>query len=131
MTERNRPGSGRQRSLDENYFIKVLRTAFRRRSAQFGLAFIGLIAFCAVFAPLLANSHPLLLSDQGRLYSPMLRFLSAGDVALFSVFVIIVALIWLPIQVSQKLAVGAVSSATAVVLCFAFISPPQLTRNGT
>lgn len=72
---RNRP----PRSESARLFMAILGY----RSAWFGFAWIGLIAFCGIFAPLIANSFPLLVKLQGRGWSsPLLRHLSMMDVVL-------------------------------------------------
>ena len=54
-----------------------------RWGARLGLIWIGWVAFLAVFAPLLASSHPLLMrTKDGEWSSPMLNHLSAVDVVL-------------------------------------------------
>jgi len=60
----------------------------RRGGAIFGLSWLGVVAFFAVFAPLLANGHPLILRtlDAGGLVTstsyPILKFLRPSDVLL-------------------------------------------------
>jgi len=51
------------RPAEASYAKKVMRDVFSRIGAKLGLAWIAVIAFVAVFAPFLANSHPLLLNS--------------------------------------------------------------------
>ena len=68
---------------------QVLVDTFSRPGARLGLAWIGVIAFCAVFAPFLANSHPSLLKRAGNLEFPLLRHLTPTDlIALASALLI-------------------------------------------
>ena len=43
------------------YAKMVIREAFSQISARIGLLWVGVIAFFAVFAPFIANTHPYLL----------------------------------------------------------------------
>jgi len=56
----------------------VLRTV-GQISARVGLVWIGTIAFCAVFAPLLASSYPILLRVDNKWSSPLAAHLTAVD----------------------------------------------------
>ncbi|HZW09497.1 MAG TPA: ABC transporter permease [Phycisphaerales bacterium] len=60
----------------------------RRPGAIFGLSWIAIVAFFAVFAPVLASGHPVLMSERmpdgswGEPSSPLLRYLGAADILL-------------------------------------------------
>jgi len=72
------------------WLAEVMDDTVGRTGARLGLAWIFVVAFFAVFAPFLANSHPYLLKaddpDLARRFgtwsSPLLRFLSGADVTL-------------------------------------------------
>src|SRR4051812_3021910 len=64
---------------------QVWRYTIVRPSAKFGLVWIGIVAFCAVFAPLLANSFPLAAKIDGKWSSPAWQHITAADVALLLV----------------------------------------------
>jgi peptide/nickel transport system permease protein len=66
----------------EPWLAGVWRHAMQHWPARLGLLWIVAIAFCALFAPLLANSHPLLMKAQGAWSSPLLRHLTPADVIL-------------------------------------------------
>jgi len=71
---------------------QALVDTFSRRGASIGLAWIGVIAFCAVFAPFLANSHPYLLKRDGNYEFPLFRHLTPPDlIALASALLIGIA----------------------------------------
>src|SRR4051794_3163821 len=53
-----------------------------RSGARVGLAWVVVLAFCGVFAPFIANSHPILLKTGGRWSSPLVRHLTPADVIL-------------------------------------------------
>ena len=63
-----------------------------RWGARIGLAWIGLMVLMAVFAPLLANSHPLIWSVDGAVESPAWQYLTAMDASLFIGFLLAVVL---------------------------------------
>lgn len=64
------------------WLAQVMVDTFSRLAAKLGLAWIGVVAFCAVFAPLLANSYPLLLKMDGKWSSPMVEHLTPTDATL-------------------------------------------------
>ncbi|MCC7408438.1 MAG: hypothetical protein IT442_10225, partial [Phycisphaeraceae bacterium] len=66
------------------YLAGAVLYVLGRKSAWLGVAWIALLVFGALFAPLLANSHPLLLKIDGRWSSPMLRHLTSSDVILLT-----------------------------------------------
>ncbi|HEY8749970.1 MAG TPA: ABC transporter permease [Tepidisphaeraceae bacterium] len=53
-----------------------------RPGARLGLAWLGVLAFCTIFGPLIANTHPILMKSGGAWSSPMLRNLTPADVLL-------------------------------------------------
>jgi peptide/nickel transport system permease protein len=76
-------GVGQQRA--KGFWADVWDRVLRRGGARFGLAWISIVAFFAVFAPLLANAHPWILERTGpggavvSRSSPLLANLSAPD----------------------------------------------------
>jgi peptide/nickel transport system permease protein len=72
------------------WLAQVMLDTVGRTGARLGLAWIGLVGFLAVFAPLLANSHPYILKTNdpmmvrefGAVSSPLLRYLTGTDVTL-------------------------------------------------
>lgn len=109
------------------YGAQILRDAFRQRGAQMGLLWIGLLVVIAVFAPFLANSHPLLLSENGAISSPAIRHLTMGDVTLLVMFfagLVVTGRDW---RWRRKLVVLASVLIVTLVASFVLIKPPQLT----
>jgi peptide/nickel transport system permease protein len=106
---------------------QVAVDVFKRWGARLGIAWIAILAAVAVFAPFLANSHPLLVSEGGRLYSPLLRFLTPGDATLIITFLAfaILALVRKPLLVRGAMLLAAILAGAA--LSHAFVSPPPLT----
>jgi peptide/nickel transport system permease protein len=90
--------SAQQPDRSQSFARRVLRDTFARWGARLGLAWIALLALLAVFAPFLASSHPLLLSEGGELRSPALDYLGTGDVALLALFFGVALL--LPLRIS-------------------------------
>lgn len=93
----------------QGFWTEAWAQVLRRPAAVFGLIWIAIVAFFAIFAPLLASGHPLMLwalnddGSKGALSSPMLRMLSLADVML------IVWGIWTPVLVfwpTKKITVG-------------------------
>ena len=66
---------------------QALHDTFGQTGARLGAIWIATLGVLAVFAPFVANSHPLLMRQQGgSLTSPLLRSLGPVDVALFLLF---------------------------------------------
>lgn len=53
-----------------------------RRGAQLGMVWVGVLALCAVFAPLLASSFPYVWHEGGKTAYPLLASLTPVDVVL-------------------------------------------------
>ena len=61
------------RSLPEDYWSVVVRQFRRNRVAMAGLSIVLLLFFVAIAADFIASDKPLVMSYQGRIYSPVLR----------------------------------------------------------
>src|SRR5690554_5353751 len=83
-------------TLPRNWLAEALYSTFGRIGARIGAVWIGVIAFCAVFAPFLANSRPLLMKAEGRWSSPLLDQLTGVDVTLLAVFFVGLGLMFVP-----------------------------------
>ncbi|MFP3873820.1 MAG: ABC transporter permease [Thiohalophilus sp.] len=111
-----------------SYAAQVMREVFTKWAARIGLAWIGLLVFVAVFAPLLASSHPLLVSEQGRLASPLIRHLGAADVILLIIFFSAMVLGFITrIRLRIRFGILLLIALAATLLCNALVSPPKLT----
>jgi len=117
----------KNRPVEASYGKKIMRDVFSRLGAKLGLAWIAIIAFAAVFAPFLANSHPLLLSINGEVSSPALRFLTPGDVTILGVFMCVVVLYFLHLSFTKNIAVLAAVGGGIGLLSIVFVNPLQLT----
>ena len=110
-----------------SYAARLAREVLVQWGARFGLAWIGILVLAAVCAPLLANSHPLLVSEQGRVSSPMLRFLTPGDVTLLAAFLAAVVLLPLRrLRLRVRFAAFAGATALAGILAWSLVSPPPI-----
>lgn len=110
-----------------SYSAQMLREVYLKLGARIGLAWIGLLVLVAVFAPFLANSHPLLVSEGGTLHSPLLRALTAGDVSLLVIFISALILTLLRAAFRYKALAFTLIALTVTLVSYFVISPPQLT----
>jgi peptide/nickel transport system permease protein len=108
-----------------NWIVQALSSTFARWGARIGLAWIVVVAAAAVFAPLLANSYPLIAKIDGRWSMPFIQFLTSADVTLLVCFV--AAMVLWPIRVRRLVKVsifGGVVVATIAATLF-WVHPPQ------
>lgn len=110
-----------------SYSAQMLREVYLKLGARIGLAWIGLLVLVAVFAPFLANSHPLLVSEDGNLHSPLLLALTAGDVSLLVIFIGALMLSLLRAAFRYKALIFTLLALTVTLVSYFMISPPQLT----
>jgi len=75
-----------QRERPEGMMRQISRAVIRRWSARLGLLWVAIVTLCAVFAPLLANSHPILVNVDGQISSPLVEHLSWMDITLLIAF---------------------------------------------
>jgi len=109
-----------------SYAAQVLRDAASIWGARLGLIWIVMLAFVAVFAPLLANSHPLLLSEHGDISSPMLAYLTPADVTLLVSFCIGLLVMLVPLRARTRLIAIMVTLATVGGLSLVYVTPSPL-----
>jgi len=104
----------------------VVGEVLLRWGARLGIAWIGLLALVAILAPLLANSHPLLVQTADGWSMPFLRYLSAADVTLFGMLVLALVLWSLRGRPWRRFAIWAVASAVLGAVAWQTVSPPSL-----
>lgn len=106
---------------------QVVRDVLRRVTARLGLAWIVVLMLCAVFAPFLCNTHPLLMKANGHWSSPLLHHLTPADVTLQVAFWSALVLLCLR-RFSRRARVLAWGACLLVasVLCSIFVNPPQI-----
>ena len=114
-------------STQETFSARVTRQTLSRLGARFGLTWIGVVALSAVFAPFLANSHPLLMQQDGSWSSPLFVHLTFIDTTLLAAFFAGVAA-WLlrkKLKAIQILWLLLISTGIAGVSGWQLLNPPQ------
>lgn len=110
----------------QSYWRRILGDTLVRWGARLGLVWVALLALIAVFAPFLASSIPLLVSQQGEINSPVLNYLTPLDVVLLCLFLSAVLLWFTPISLGKKflilLGIGLLSSIVSIK----WVEPPRL-----
>jgi peptide/nickel transport system permease protein len=108
---------------------RAIREAFSGWGARIGATWVGILVILAVFAPFLANTIPLLASENGKITAPFLRYLTAEDVIVLGAFFTILALFLMPIRHSLKrfITLLIVIMTAVVILANLFVKPPELT----
>jgi len=117
MTEQPRSPSWSRRILGE---------VLLRWGARLGLAWIALLTLVAVFAPLLANTHPLLVEDAEGWHSPMLTHLTPADTALLGAFFLALVLLFSPGAPLWRFLSWLGGLALIGALSLVLVSPPAL-----
>ena len=108
------------------WLVEVWRHAFQRPAARLGLLWISLVAFCAIFAPLLANSFPLLVKIDNHWSSPLVKYLSKADVILLVFgFMGSPILLLKPWHLSRRLWVLAGGLLVVSLYALFFVWPPE------
>ena len=110
-----------------SFAARVLRSTFVRLGARVGALWIGVLMVAAAFAPLIANTHPLLMRAGGRLQSPALAHLATADVVLMCMFVAGAALLVARRGPRTWVVALAATLAGSALLGAAFTDPPVLT----
>ncbi|MGV6814691.1 MAG: ABC transporter permease [Phycisphaerales bacterium] len=81
----------------QGFWTEAFGQVIRRPAAMIGIIWIAIVAFFAIFAPVIASGHPLIAwainedGTRGAMSSPMIRMLTMADV------VLLVWGIWTPI----------------------------------
>ncbi len=108
-----------------NFWKRAISDTFKNKRAFYSLYWIALLVICAVFAPLLANSHPLLLKEGGKWSSPALINLTPPDVILMVLFFVAVTLlIWRSLRYRFLIFLGCMVVVTP--LCYLLVKPPEV-----
>lgn len=84
------------------FLRRVLKHTFSGWGAKIGLMWVGVLVIAAVFAPFLANSMPLLVSLNGEVSAPVLRYLSVEDIVVLIAFFVLTLLFLSPLRHSIK-----------------------------
>lgn len=114
-----------KRARPRSWVASIMTRTVRRIGARIGLAWLGVVAFCAVFAPLLANSHPILVKMDGRWSSPLLKHLTPGDVVLLCLVPLLLVLLLLRrVDVRKRVWAGVGVLFVLIVVSYLFVKPP-------
>ncbi len=109
-----------------SYTRRIVRLTFARAGARGGLAWVVFIAILAIFAPLLANSHPFSMREGGHWRSPFLQYLTPADVVLQIMFWSAVALFfarrW---TIGRRMIILAGIIVLSCVVCAFAVHPPE------
>lgn len=109
-----------------SYAWLIARFTFARISARLGLVWIALLVLVAVFAPLLANSHPLLMREGGHWRMPLLRSLTPADVVLLIGFwSAVVLLFFRRISYGRRILIFIGITVFAIIASFIAVRPPE------
>ncbi len=110
-----------------SFAARVLGATFTRLGTRVGAAWIGLLMVAAAFAPLIANTHPLLMRADGQLRSPALAHLTTADVVLMGLFIAGAGLLAARCAPRTWIIALAATLAGSTLLGAAFTDPPVLT----
>jgi len=126
-TDKNRiSAKGELHNRSQSLSARVFNDTFKKRGAQLGALWLVLLSLIAIFAPLLANSRPLLRSVAGQIESPALRYMTDVDLTLLVVFIAGVSLLALRVGVRRVFGVSLVLSIVCFTVLSQWVSPPKL-----
>lgn len=113
-------------ALNRGFWADAWSRVLKRRGAVIALAWIATVAFFAVFAPLIANGHPIRLRmlATGEVSYPLLDHLTATDLCLLIGALVGVPWLALPLRPSRSVRLGmlvtaAVQSGLTIVVATA------------
>ena len=114
--------------MHRTYVQMVLHDTICRTSSKVGMAWLIVVACCAIFAPLLATSHPLVMRTvEGGLDFPVLKYLTPADVTLLVITpVTLMLLILVRVSLRNRIAVFLLAIVTTATASFLLIKPPSL-----
>ncbi|OAH98517.1 ABC transporter permease [Methylomonas methanica] len=110
----------------ESFSARIWRKTLAGVGVKFGLGWVALLVFCAVFAPFLANSMPLLMSKDGVISAPVLEYLSVEDAWILASFFIALAVYRLNLAGGKQILLFLLGSALAALAVNMFVKPPAL-----
>jgi peptide/nickel transport system permease protein len=110
----------------QSYWRRILGQTFLRWGARVGLAWVAVLALVGVFAPFLASSFPLLLSQDGVISSPVLRYLQPVDALFLVGFVTLLLLLPWKFSLGRKLLLFLLILGVGALIVYSTLSPPKL-----
>ena len=123
----DRAGTGSNSAVSRSMIGRIGVQIFGRWGARLGMAWLVALVLLAVFAPIIASSHPLVVKAYGKWSSPVLEHLTPADVTLMVATVSAVVL-WLLVLIPGWIRwwawVGIVAVTAAAA--FALVDPPRI-----
>lgn len=117
--------ASQQPDAPRSFWRQVGRDTFARTGARLGAAWIAVLVLVATFAPLLANTEPLLAKIGGRWSSPMLRHLTPPDVILFAtVAAVLVAACLYRLSLKRRVLALLIFLALMIPASYLLVRPP-------
>ena len=113
-------------SHHESFSARIWRKTLDGVGVKFGLCWIFVLVFAAVFAPFLANSMPLLMCKNGSISAPVLHYLTVEDVWVLTVFFLALIIYKLRLKTGKRILLFLAGSAIAAVVVNVLIKPPVL-----
>lgn len=112
----------------ESFAHRIWQRTLQGHGVKFALLWVGILVFCAVFAPFLANSMPLVMSKDGVVSMPILHYLTPEDVVILVAFLTALVIWFSPLRWRLRAAVLVLVAAVvaATVLANHWVKPPQL-----
>ena len=110
-----------------SYGARVAKEVLLSRGAKAGIAWLIALILAAVFAPLIANTHPYIMVVAGEYSSPLFKHLSWVDLALLSTF-LVASFIWMfltMLAASRRILLIIISSLLITLLCSVFVTNPR------
>jgi peptide/nickel transport system permease protein len=110
------------------FFQRVLSLTFSGWGARIGAIWIGILTLMAVFSPFIANTVPLLASQNGEITIPFLRYFTIEDTLFLSAFIFLFAIIKTPLKkfLSKPVLTFFLLMFITSILANLFIKPPAL-----
>ena len=111
-----------------SFLQRAIRQAFTGWGARIGAIWVAILVVFAVFSPFWANTVPLMVSEQGQVSFPFLRYFTVEDVVVLGAFFILLLMYFLPIRKTFKIVVGyfVVLMTGVVIVANMTVKPPEL-----
>jgi peptide/nickel transport system permease protein len=109
-----------------SYSTLIWRRTLAGFGVKMGFAWVGILVFCALFAPFLANSMPLLMSRDGVISAPVLHYLTVEDVWVLSCFGLIMLSLRWRLAIAKRLILLLGGGLLSALLANQFVKPPAL-----
>ncbi len=108
-----------------SFWQQVLHDTLSRTGTRLGLLWISILVFAAVFAPLLANTHPIVAKIDNHWSSPLLHFLAPTDaILMLSAAAVLVLALLGRIRLGKRVLALLVFELLLIPACYLSIHPP-------